>query len=52
MSVRLSVFQLEISGKDGNNLQLKNKKLISFIFIVFHFEISGNFGNEMQLENM
>ena len=39
----LSIFHLDISGKDINDLQLENRKLISIIILsVFHKDISGN----------
>ena len=38
--------QLEISGKDFKDEQLKNKRFKEIILFRFHLEISGNFVND------
>ena len=44
----LDVFHSEISGKDFNDSQHENIKLISVTLLVYHFDISGKDFNEIQ----
>ena len=48
ISLTFTVFQLEISGNDFNEVQLLNIEYILITFDIFHLEISGNELNELQ----
>ena len=48
----LSVFHLEMSGNDLNDVNPSNKPLILLIFSVFQFDISGNDINELHPLNI
>ena len=52
ISLILQVFHFDISGKDDNNSQLENIKLILLVLLISHFDISGKDNNEIKSENI